>query len=52
MTGGSITGMGNSQGTGIYAAGDDVTLSGGVDISRVKTGVYAEKGTFKMTGGR
>ncbi|ENN90512.1 hypothetical protein [Bartonella schoenbuchensis] len=50
MTGGEITGMGNSQGTGIYAAGDDVTLNM-VNISRVETGVRVEKGTLIMNQG-
>ncbi|ENN91330.1 right-handed parallel beta-helix repeat-containing protein [Bartonella schoenbuchensis] len=50
MTEGSITGMGNSQGTGIYAVGDDVTLNT-VTISKVGVGVEVEKGVLIMNQG-
>ncbi|ENN91336.1 right-handed parallel beta-helix repeat-containing protein [Bartonella schoenbuchensis] len=46
-----IEGKGSGQGTGIYAAGGETVTLTEVTISRVQTGVYAEKGTFKMDGG-
>ncbi|ENN91023.1 hypothetical protein [Bartonella schoenbuchensis] len=51
MTEGSITGMGNGQGTGVHAKGGDVTLDT-VTISNVAMGVRVEgKGAFKMERG-
>ncbi|AQX31123.1 right-handed parallel beta-helix repeat-containing protein [Bartonella schoenbuchensis] len=45
-----VTITGGGKGTGVYMEGKKVTLNM-VNISQVETGVYAKKGTFKMTGG-
>ncbi|ENN91323.1 right-handed parallel beta-helix repeat-containing protein, partial [Bartonella schoenbuchensis] len=44
-------GKGSGQGTGIYAAGGETVTLTEVTISRVQTGVYAEKGTLIMKDG-
>ncbi|WP_338023880.1 right-handed parallel beta-helix repeat-containing protein [Bartonella schoenbuchensis] len=46
-----IEGKGSGQGTGVHAKGGETVTLTEVTISRVQTGVYAEKGTFKMDGG-
>ncbi|ENN91022.1 hypothetical protein [Bartonella schoenbuchensis] len=50
LKGVEIEGKNSGTGTGVYAKGGDVTLEK-VEIKGVETGVYAEKGIFKMDGG-